>query len=273
MRKIENFAQISDLLNAQLKRGVLTNNFLRGDDYTREIANGLYIHEADGALLLFRERGDHLVMTFYLHPNAVLSLPETDRPVMTELSCRAKDADAMANAAEQFCALGFREVLRRTRRTRKPEAFPVETTAVPAKPEDFEDISRFLSEHFSALTGCLPTADDLRENLANGQTVITRDEKVFPVCCILRFPAPRPRFGTLPCVRTAAEKVLPASCSLRTLRQRTVQKVRYGRGPAMLRPSIFTNNTAIGPTDGLPPCCNIIKGEIDHERKNYRNSE
>ena len=177
MRKIENFAQISDLLNAQLKRGVLTNNFLRGEDYTREIANGLYIHEADGALLLFRERGDHLVMTFYLHPNVVLSLPETDRPVVTELSCRAKDADAMANAAEQFCALGFREVLRRTRRTRKPEAFPVETTAVPAKPEDFEDISRFLSDHFSALTGCLPTADDLRENLANGHTVITRDEQ------------------------------------------------------------------------------------------------
>ena len=143
MRKIENFAQISDLLNAQLKRGVLTNNFLRGDDYTREIANGLYIHEAGGALLLFRERGDHLVMTFYLHPNAVLSLPETDRPVVTELSCRAKDADAMANAAAQFCALGFREVLRRTRtrRTRKPEAFPVETTAVPANLEDFEDIS------------------------------------------------------------------------------------------------------------------------------------
>ena len=32
MQKIENFAQISNLLNAQLKRGVLTNNFLRGDD-------------------------------------------------------------------------------------------------------------------------------------------------------------------------------------------------------------------------------------------------
>ncbi len=175
MRKIENFAQISDLLNAQLKKGVITNNFLRGDDYTREIANGLYIHEAGGALLLFRERGDHLVMTFYLHPNAVLSLPETDRPVMTELSCRAKDAEAMANAAARSSAAPVLSPA--ARRTRKPEAFPVETTAVPAKPEDFEDISRFLSEHFSALTGCLPTADDLRENLANGQTVITRDEK------------------------------------------------------------------------------------------------
>ena len=71
---LNNFAQISDLLNAQLKTGVITNNFLRGDDYTREIANGLYIHEADGALLLFRERGDHLVMTFHRHPNAVLVL-------------------------------------------------------------------------------------------------------------------------------------------------------------------------------------------------------
>ena len=146
MRKIENFAQISDLLSTQLKRGVVTNNFLRGDDYTREIANGLYIHEADGALLLFRERGDHLVMTFYLHPNAVLSLPETDRPIVTELSCRVKDAEAMANAAEQFCALGFREVLRRTRRTRKPEPFPAQTIAFPAQSEDFEDVSRFLSD-------------------------------------------------------------------------------------------------------------------------------
>ena len=91
MRKIENFAQISDLLNAQLKRGVLTNNFLRGDDYTREIANGLYIHETGGALLLFRERGDHLVMTFYLHPNAVLSLPETDRPAVLPRQGRGGD--------------------------------------------------------------------------------------------------------------------------------------------------------------------------------------
>lgn len=90
MRKIENFAQISDLLNAQLKRGVITNNFLRGDDYTREIANGLYIHETGGALMLFRERGDHLVMTFYLHPNAVLSLPETDR---SGRRCRRRACD------------------------------------------------------------------------------------------------------------------------------------------------------------------------------------
>ena len=96
MRKIENFAQISDLLNAQLKKGVITNNFLRGDDYTREIANGLYIHEADGALLLFRERGTHLVMTFYLHPNAVLSLPETDSSALSVFvrCCAARGAPA-----------------------------------------------------------------------------------------------------------------------------------------------------------------------------------
>ena len=199
MRKIENFAQISDLLNAQLKRGVLTNNFLRGEDYTREIANGLYIHEADGALLLFRERGDHLVMTFYLHPGAVLSLPKTDRPVVTELSCRAKDADAMANAAEQFCAR-FSEGAAPHAAHRKPKHFRWK------QPHQFLQ-SRRISRIFPAFKRALLrshwlSADCGRsaKNLANGQTVITGTKKVFPVCCILRFPAPRPRFGTLPCV-------------------------------------------------------------------------
>ena len=63
MRKIENFAQISDLLNAQLKKGVITNNFLRGEDYTREIENGLYIHEADGAPHQFS--APFIVLTIY----------------------------------------------------------------------------------------------------------------------------------------------------------------------------------------------------------------
>lgn len=149
-------------------------------------------------------------------------------------------------AAEQFCALGFREVLRRTRRTRKPEAFPVETTAVPAKPEDFEDISRFLSEHFSALTGCLPTADDLRENLANGHTVITRDEK--GVSGVLHFAVSRAstEIRHLAVRADCRGKGLAGELLAAYLAQRTVQKVRYGRGPAMLLPSIFTNNTAIG---------------------------
>ena len=105
---------------------------------------------------------------------------------MTELSCRAKDAEAMANAAEQFCALGFRQVLRRTRRTRKPEAFPAETTAVPAKPEDFEDVSRFLNESLLRLSPavCRPRAIYAKTS----QTVKPLSpgtKKVFPVCCIL----------------------------------------------------------------------------------------
>ena len=161
---------------------------------------------------------------------------------------------------------------RRARRTRKLRHFRWKQPQFLQSRRDFEeDISRFLSEHFSALTGC---ACRLRTICAKtsqtAKTVITRDEK--GVSGVLHFAvsAPRPRFGTLPCVWTAAEKVLPVNCSLRILRQRTVQKSGMGAGPAMLLPRHFTNNTAIGPTDGLPPCCNIIKGEIDHERKNYQ---
>lgn len=192
---------------------------------------------------------------------------------MTELSCRAKDAEAMANAAEQFCALGFREVLRRTRRTRKPEAFSVETTAVPAKPEDFENISRFLSDHFSALTGCLPTADDLRENLEDGHTVITRDEK--GVSGVLHFAVSRASTEIRHLAVRAdcrgkglAGELLTAYLAA-TDGAKSQVWARTGNAPA----EHFYEQHGYRPTDGLPPCCNIIKGEIDHERKNYRNSE
>ena len=160
-----------------------------------------------------------------------------------------------------------------SRRTRKPEHFRRKQPPVPAKPEG---ISRIFPAFKRALLRSHRLSADCGRSARkreDGHTVITRDEKGVSVCCILRFPAPRPRFGTLPCVRTAAER----SCrrnALRILRQRTVQKSRYGRGPAMLlRPSIFTNNTATGPTDGLPPCCNIIKEKSTMREKNYRNSE
>ena len=103
MRKIENFAQISDLLNAQASSAVSSlTTFCAVRDYTHEIENGLYIHEADGALLLFcGERGDHLVMTFYLHPNAVLSPPEKGQAARP--SCpAARKTRRRWSAAEQF---------------------------------------------------------------------------------------------------------------------------------------------------------------------------
>ena len=88
----------------------------------------------------------------------------------------------MASADPRSSVPWFREVLRRTRRTRKPEAFPVETTAVPAKPEDSRIFPAFKQSTSPLSPAVCRRADALREKPRNGHTVITRDEKGVSRC-------------------------------------------------------------------------------------------
>ena len=118
MQRAESYAALAPLLSAQLRRGVVTNCFLSAEDYQRELPRGLYYEEREGCLLLLRQRPGHLVLNFYLQPGGTFFLPDVKRPVVTELSCRAKDADAMSAAAEQLRVLGFAECFRRLRRAR-----------------------------------------------------------------------------------------------------------------------------------------------------------
>ena len=102
MQRAESYAALAPLLSAQLRRGVVTNCFLSAEDYQRELPRGLYYEEREGCLLLLRQRPGHLVLNFYLQPGGTFFLPDVKKPVVTELSCRAKDADAMSAAAEQI---------------------------------------------------------------------------------------------------------------------------------------------------------------------------
>ncbi len=104
MQKIEAFAQAAGLLGAQLRRGVVTNSFLTAADCDREAKTGLYVYEADGELLVFRDRGTHYILNFFLQQGARPTLPDVSKPVVTELAYRPKDADAMLSAAAYFRA-------------------------------------------------------------------------------------------------------------------------------------------------------------------------
>ena len=95
MQRAESYAALAPLLSAQLRRGVVTNCFLSAEDYQRELPRGLYYEEREGCLLLLRQRPGHLILNFYLQPGGMFFLPDVKKPVVTELSCRAKDADAM----------------------------------------------------------------------------------------------------------------------------------------------------------------------------------
>ena len=180
MQKIEAFAQAAGLLGAQLRRGVVTNSFLTAADCDREAKTGLYVYEADGELLVFRDRGTHYILNFFLQQGACPSLPELSKPVVTELAYRPKDADAMRSAAAYFREIGFEEVLRRTRRTRNGVSAGVQRASQQAVSALRSGVSAgaavgeaavmdFLKQEFSTFTGCLPTEDTLREALAAGQ--------------------------------------------------------------------------------------------------------
>ena len=92
MQKIEAFAQAAGLLGAQLRRGVVTNSFLTAADCDREARTGLYVYEANGELLVFRDRGTHYILNFFLQQGAHPTLPDVSKPVVTELAYRPKDA-------------------------------------------------------------------------------------------------------------------------------------------------------------------------------------
>ena len=102
MQRAESYAALAPLLSTQLRRGVVTNCFLSAEDYQRELPRGLYYEEREGCLLLLRQRPGHLILNFYLQPGGTFFLPDVKRPVVTELSCRAKDADAMSAAPEDL---------------------------------------------------------------------------------------------------------------------------------------------------------------------------
>lgn len=176
MQKVECFAQIAGLLAMQLQKGVVTNNFLRAADYDREAKTGLYVHETDGALLVLRDRGTHYVLTFFLQQGVRPSLPPLGRPVVTELPFRPKDRDAVLTAAGYFRALGFTEVLRRTRRTRPAAPASASALVRTAGEADFPAADAFLRAQFPERTGCIPEKPALLAALAGGQLLMTADE-------------------------------------------------------------------------------------------------
>lgn len=175
MRMIESYEELSPLLSAQFKPGVRTNAFSSADDYRREIAAGtLAVEATDNALFLLRDRGDFQRLHFYLRDGA--SPPAFNKTTVVEIALRPRDA-ALAETVERFKGAGWREAFLRARLIR-PKDLPVDGGTCPhvartADEADFDAVSAVFAECFDPLTGCSPTADELREILRRGDLIVT----------------------------------------------------------------------------------------------------
>ena len=113
MKQIQSYEELSPLLSAQLKRGVMTNTALTQEDWRREIAGGtLWAEGWDGGLILLRRREGYARLNFYLQELALPAGLNWEGPTVMEIAARPRD-EALAAAVEFWKGQGFKELFRR----------------------------------------------------------------------------------------------------------------------------------------------------------------
>lgn len=173
--RIEDYAQLSPLLAGELKPGVLTNTLLKKEDYLREIAAGsLFAEKFPGGLLLLRRREGYQRLNFYLQRGASLPPLSFSLPTVLEIASRPRD-QALRDSEVLWEQAGFRPLFSRQRMARpeglSPLPGPEGLSAHVAAEEELSTLERLLQECFDPLAGCLPTREELREDLQNGNVI------------------------------------------------------------------------------------------------------
>lgn len=194
MKQIQSYEDLSPLLSAQLKRGVMTNTALTQEDWRREIAGGtLWAEGWDGGLILLRRREGYARLNFYLQELALPAGLNWEGPTVMEIAARPRD-EALAAAVEFWKGQGFKELFRRVRMTLpKGVAIPLgdcPLTPRPAQPQDLERVWALYQANYDPMTSCMPTRDELARDIAAGNVLcaIAPDGTVAGMQRFLRAP-------------------------------------------------------------------------------------
>ncbi len=143
--------------------GVITNFFLDRAAAESELEAGtLTVRPFDGGFAVLREREGYRLMQFSIMPDA--ELPEMPPHTVTEVPMRARGGDEK-KVMQLLADDGFALLFRRIRLTRLPDETtgstdPCITTATA---DDMPAALALMKACFDRRTGCLPTADELRE--------------------------------------------------------------------------------------------------------------
>lgn len=177
MEILRRYEDLAVLRRKQLRPGVVTNCVLSERELRRELAVGrLYCQTWPEGLYLLRRRADHWLLQFYLQSGGGFPAPEAEGPVVTEVPIRPKDAGSEAALLAKLGAAGFSPLLRRVRLQCYPadSVQALEDPVHPGAPEDAREVLDLLRASLDPLTGCLPGVDELREDGAQGNLLLTR---------------------------------------------------------------------------------------------------
>lgn len=166
------YEQVAEAVNSLLLQSGATNGIPQRELLEREIAQGtLFLQREDYGIFLLRRRKQWDHLNFLLKKGENLQGWRPERSTVAELPFR-RETDPMGTVAEDLEAMGFRQILKRIRYTRKGkirETFPSDSVG---ECQEGEASYRLLEENFSSLTGCIPTREEW-EALRNKGQILT----------------------------------------------------------------------------------------------------
>jgi len=178
VKQIVDYSEISKLITARMKKGVLTNNFMRPEEYRAEISAGtLYAHEYNGGLLLLRRREGRHLLTFYINNREGLS--DIELPPDTVAGIPQKPSGA-GDAVSYWTRFGMTPLGEYIRLTREAGSTPIsggDDVHIAAE-SDFDGVHTLLHDCFDLRTGCLPSAAELRDDIRRGLVLCVKDNEI-----------------------------------------------------------------------------------------------
>jgi len=177
MKKVESYREVSDAVLRHFVRGAVTNCFLSKDDYEREIKDGtLFLAEKEDSLFFLREREGFRRLNFYLNsPDVPLSPFPAD--TVCEIPYRDRD-EGLKAVSRRMQDTGAKKLFSRIRMTGKAGEHTPSERISPAVFGEFAEVRALLEGAFDRRTGCLPTAGELRDDIAAGRVFVYRQDGI-----------------------------------------------------------------------------------------------
>ncbi len=179
MIKVNSYEEIAKLISLQIRKGVVTNCFIKEEELKVEIENHqLYYIVFPNGLLIFRDRGSHYILNYYINGDVGFSLNDVEKDVVIEIVYRDNDKNGK-ELVTFFENLGMKVYLERVRLTRKLEcAKDASLEVTKCKLEDAEDILLLLKENFDLYSGCIPSKEMILKDIENQKIYVYKKEKI-----------------------------------------------------------------------------------------------
>lgn len=182
IKKVESYQEISKLIFLNLKKDVITNNFISKEDFENEINQGnlYYICFAQG-LFIFRDRGNFFILNYYLRSvtvdREIKIIPNLiNKPIVVEIVGKNDDDIKFLKAVEFFKNIGMHIAIKRERFSKRKQAETnikyenkdvdnvnnEEVNVKYCEIEDLKVICELLNSNFSKYYGCIPSNEGLK---------------------------------------------------------------------------------------------------------------